>query len=153
MKLTIYIFNLAIFLVSCDSFNKRYREELIKQLDKHDQIKYLETNLDILKVNKTYYCDLIETEIECLNSEQIKSDFNCTKDELDDIFDLVRKSGALAVEKNENGQVLFANGFMNEFNGLIYSPMEIDLNKRENYFVNFFISRIEKESDNWYRVE
>jgi len=154
MKQNIYIIILSILLTSCDSSNKNHNSELITLLEKHPSIEYLEMNLDILKVNKKFYCNLIETEIKCLNSGQVKDEFGCTQEELDKTFELVKKSGAFAVEKNDKGQVLFAKGdFMNNFSGLMYSSTEIDLTNRENYFTMFYISKIEKEDDNWYRVE
>jgi hypothetical protein len=113
----------------------------------------LETNLDILKVNETYYCDLVETEIECLTQEQVQNVFSCTKDELDKAFELVRKSGAFAIEKNEKGQVIFAKGgFVTNFNGYLYSPIDVELKSTESYFVSFYILNIEKEDENWYKV-
>jgi len=145
---------ILIFLTSCNSFQKKPAEELIKALEMYPDIKYLETNINILKVNKTYYCDLTDSRIKCMNEQQVRKRFNCTKEELDKLFELVRKSGAFAVEKNNSGQVLFAKGdFMNNFSGLMYSPTEIDLTIKNNYFVNFFISNIEKENESWYRVE
>lgn len=154
MKNSICIFTLPILLASCDSIKKKPVEELIKLLENQPDIEYLETNISILKVNKTYYCDLVETQIECLTTEQVKKEFGCTKDELDKMFKLVKQSGAFAVEKNEKGQVLFTKGdFMNNFSGFMYSPAEIDLTKLESYFVTFYITNIEKENDSWYRVE
>lgn len=154
MKPIINIFILLVLLVSCDNVDKKPAEELINELENHPKIEYLEINLDILKVNKTYYCDLVESKIYCMDSNEVENEFNCTKENLDKMFSLVRKSGAFAVQKNENGQVLFAKGdFMNDFHGHLYSPEEIDLNEMKNHFTTFFISRVEKEHGNWYRVE